>query len=81
VKEIFWKSTVDPKDLEMPCALMIGANDLCPASLLSCIDLVDLVGFEPTTSSMPWNWEKCKLLTAKVQKIDWVRKSRKNCRF
>jgi hypothetical protein len=32
VKEMFWKSTVDPKDLEIPCALMIGANDLCPAS-------------------------------------------------
>jgi hypothetical protein len=28
-------------------------------------DLVDLVGIEPTTSSMPWNSEICKLLTAK----------------
>jgi hypothetical protein len=33
-------------------------------------DLVDLVGIEPTTSSMPWNYKKCKLLTAKGQKID-----------
>jgi hypothetical protein len=27
--------------------------------------LVDLVGIEPTTSSMPWNHQKRKLLTAK----------------
>src|ERR1700678_61793 len=39
----------------MPCALMIGANDFYPASFLTRgKDLVDLVGFEPTTSSMPW---------------------------
>jgi hypothetical protein len=42
--------------------------------------MVDLVGIEPTTSSMPWNWKKCKLLTAKGQKIDWVWKNPKNCR-
>jgi hypothetical protein len=34
---------------------MIGANDLCPYFPLSYPkNLVDLVGFEPTTSSMPW---------------------------
>jgi hypothetical protein len=27
--------------------------------------VVDLVGIEPTTSSMPWNCQKPKLLTAK----------------
>ena len=27
---------------------------LVPCFLLNCKDLVDLVGFEPTTSSMPW---------------------------
>ena len=27
--------------------------------------LVDLIGIEPMTSSMPWNCRKCKLLTAK----------------
>jgi len=43
-------------------------------------NMVDLVGIEPTTSSMPWNWKKCKLLTAKGQKIDWVWKNPKNCR-
>jgi hypothetical protein len=31
--------------------------------------MVDLVGIEPTTSSMPWNCRKCKLLTGKRQKI------------
>jgi hypothetical protein len=32
-----------------------------------CIEdcLVDLIGIEPMTSSMPWNERKCKLLTAK----------------
>jgi hypothetical protein len=33
------------------------------AKLLSL--LVDLVGIEPTTSSMPWNCQKPKLLTVK----------------
>jgi hypothetical protein len=32
-------------------------------------ELVDLVGIEPTTSSMPWNWKICKLLTSQGQKI------------
>ncbi len=31
--------------------------------------LVDLVGIEPTTSSMPWNWRNCKLLTAMYLKV------------
>jgi hypothetical protein len=44
-------------------------------------DLVDLVGIEPTTSSMPWNCRKCKLLTAKGQKIGYAGKNRKNSRF
>jgi hypothetical protein len=33
-------------------------------------NLVDLAGIEPATSSMPWNYKKCKLLTVKGQKID-----------
>jgi len=28
-------------------------------------DLVDLIGIEPMTSSMPWNHQKPKLLTVK----------------
>jgi len=27
-------------------------------------DLVDLIGIEPVTSSMPWNWQKRNLLMA-----------------
>jgi hypothetical protein len=34
--------------------------------------MVDLAGIEPATSSMPWNWKKCKMLTAKGQKIGWT---------
>ncbi len=31
--------------------------------------MVDLVGIEPTTSSMPWKYETRKSLTAKGKKI------------
>jgi hypothetical protein len=41
-------------------------------------DLVDLVGIEPTTSSMPWNWRNRKLLTDKMVKIDGVGRNRQN---
>ena len=44
-------------------------------------NMVDLVGIEPTTSSMPWNCRKCKLLTGKGQKIVLPGKNRKNSRF
>jgi hypothetical protein len=40
--------------------------------------MVDLVGIEPTTSSMPWNEERAKLLTAKGQKVGKVAKNRQN---
>ena len=40
--------------------------------------LVDLVGIEPTTSSMPWNWQNRKLLKDKVVKIGGVGKNRQN---
>ena len=33
--------------------------------LILSVLLVDLVGIEPTTSSMPWNRQKPKLLTVK----------------
>jgi hypothetical protein len=39
-------------------------------------DLVDLVGIEPTTSSMPWNGENLNLLTAKALIVERVGKSR-----
>ena len=48
------------------------------AKLLS--DLVDLVGIEPTTSSMPWNSTIRKLLTAKAVKNRISRKNRPNRR-
>ncbi len=38
---------------------MIGANDSCPSSFFSCgKDLVDLVGFESTTSSLSFPYAK-----------------------
>jgi hypothetical protein len=40
--------------------------------------LVDLVGIEPMTSSMPWNWRNRKLLTDKAVKIGRVGKNRQN---
>ena len=39
-------------------------------------DLVDLVGIEPTTSSMPWNDENRNLLTAKALIVGRVGKNR-----
>jgi hypothetical protein len=39
-------------------------------------DLVDLVGIEPTTSSMPWNVENRNLLTAKALIVGQVGKNR-----
>jgi integrase len=52
-----------------------GTNDNADDSVIDCLepyeiesaedDLVDLVGIEPTTSSMPWNWRNRKLLTDK----------------
>jgi hypothetical protein len=33
------------------------------------VDLVDLVGIEPTTSSMPWNSQSGDLLTAKGLRV------------
>jgi hypothetical protein len=38
-------------------------------------DLVDLVGIEPTTSSMPWNYKIRILLTAKALKVGRVGKN------
>jgi hypothetical protein len=35
-------------------------------------NLVDLVGIEPTTSSMPWNDENSNLLTAQATKLTWA---------
>jgi hypothetical protein len=37
---------------------------------------VDLVGIEPTTSSMPWNGENRNLLTAKALIVGGVGKNR-----
>jgi hypothetical protein len=37
---------------------------------------VDLVGIEPTTSSMPWNGESRNLLTAKALRVGGVGKNR-----
>jgi len=39
-------------------------------------DMVDLVGIEPTTSSMPWNDENRNLLTAKALIVGRVGKNR-----
>jgi len=39
-------------------------RQLAPSKLLG--ELVDLVGIEPTTSSMPWNCKNRILLTAKA---------------
>jgi hypothetical protein len=39
-------------------------------------NLVDLVGIEPTTSSMPWNDENRNLLTAKALIVGRVGKNR-----
>ena len=39
-------------------------------------DLVDLVGIEPTTSSMPWNDENRNLLTARALIVGRVGKNR-----
>jgi hypothetical protein len=39
-------------------------------------NLVDLVGIEPTTSSMPWNDENRNLLTAKALIVRRVGKNR-----
>jgi len=38
--------------------------------------MVDLVGIEPTTSSMPWNGENRNLLTAKALIVGGVGKNR-----
>jgi hypothetical protein len=38
--------------------------------------MVDLVGIEPTTSSMPWNVENSNLLTAKALIVGRVGKNR-----
>jgi len=38
--------------------------------------LVDLVGIEPTTSSMPWNSQNRIVLTAKALKVGRVGKNR-----
>jgi hypothetical protein len=38
--------------------------------------MVDLVGFEPTTSSMPWNSKNRNLLTEKALKVGRVGKNR-----
>src|SRR5205807_8616370 len=40
------------------------------------LKMVDLVGIEPTTSSMPWNWQIPKLLTAKAASPAQVAKNR-----
>src|SRR5579863_2020365 len=42
--------------------------------------VVDLVGIEPTTSSMPWNLKNRILLTAKTLRVGRVDKNRKNRR-
>jgi hypothetical protein len=42
--------------------------------------MVDLVGIEPTTSSMPWNDENGNLLTAKALIVGRVGKNRQNRR-
>ncbi len=39
-------------------------------------DLVDLVGIEPTTSSMPWNHKNRNLLTAKALIVGRVGENR-----
>ena len=41
---------------------------------------MDLVGIEPTTSSMPWNSQNRILLTAKTLKVGRVGKNHKNRR-
>ena len=38
--------------------------------------MVDLVGIEPTTSSMPWNYKNRNLLTEKTLIVGWVGKNR-----
>jgi hypothetical protein len=38
--------------------------------------MVDLVGIEPTTSSMPWNGENLNLLTAKALIVGRAGKNR-----
>ena len=38
--------------------------------------MVDLVGIEPTTSSMPWNSQNRVLLTAKALRVGRVGKNR-----
>src|SRR5215470_1592555 len=43
--------------------------------------MVDLVGIEPTTSSMPWKERIRNLLPAKYLKVGLVGKNRKNRRF
>jgi len=43
--------------------------------------LVDLVGIEPTTSSMPWKYRKRKLLTLKGKKVGEPGKTGKIGRF
>jgi len=40
------------------------------------LEMVDLVGIEPTTSSMPWNYKNSNLLTAKALKVGRVGKNR-----
>src|SRR5260370_35486938 len=42
--------------------------------------MVDLVGIEPTTSSMPWNEENAKLLTLQDLIVGLVAKNRVNRR-
>ena len=42
--------------------------------------MVDLVGIEPTTSSMPWNYKNRNLLTAQALKVGRVGKNRENRR-
>jgi len=43
--------------------------------------MVDLVGIEPTTSSMPWNAMNAKLLTVKAKKIGRTGKMSNNWRL
>jgi hypothetical protein len=42
---------------------------------------VDLVGIEPTTSSMPWNEQNGNLLTAKDLTVGMVAENRRNRRY
>ena len=53
----------------LPGALKVLQHPRSRKQLRKWLNLVDLVGIEPTTSSMPWNESNRKLWTAQCLRV------------